>query len=498
VAAVLAALFLRLLSNQVGGGPPGGPSTSLDGSTPVASPEASAICEFFAEGGPESLITTPATIPAMAFPETPSAVSPETAAEAMAEAMAEPIDATNQFAEGVSGVARDDVLALAAAMAEFAAALDEAAMTDPGSADWTAINEELSVAMDQTLFGEHGPEAFYVKYGPPCGQPLPVVDCGPLDQATCDATWPEIADVERCLSCRAVTSYRWRVAIVKHASYGEVPVFARLRIPRNPRTPLPTVAASDELELDEGVVKRDLGRVLLVLEQLRDARLKKTLEPKKAEQVEIPRERKLAALTRLKTKGLIRWIDESLTLCGLVGERTNKVTAYLASVSRLLERPLAIIVQSSSAAGKSALMDAVLSLMPEEHRVKYSAMTGQALYYMGETVDLRHRILAIAEEEGASRATYALKLLQSEGEISIISTGKDPQSGELRSKEYKVKGPVMIFLTTTAVEIDEELLNRCLVLVVPPFISRCADPAAPRTPSRSRRTSGTTGGDTRV
>jgi len=193
VAAVLAALFLRLLSNQVGGGPPGGPSTSLDGSTPVASPEASAICEFFAEGGPESLITTPATIPAMAFPETPSAVSPETAAEAMAEAMAEPIDATNQFAEGVSGVARDDVLALAAAMAEFAAALDEAAMTDPGSADWTAINEELSVAMDQTLFGEHGPEAFYVKYGPPCGQPLPVVDCGPLDQATCDATWPEIA-----------------------------------------------------------------------------------------------------------------------------------------------------------------------------------------------------------------------------------------------------------------------------------------------------------------
>jgi len=180
VAVVLAASFLRLPSNQVGGGPSGGPSTSLDGSTPVASPEASAICEFFAEGGPESLITTPATIP------------PETAAEAMAEAMAEPIDATNQFAERVSGVERDDVLALAAAMAEFAAALDEAAMTDHGSADWTTINEELSVAR-KPLYGEHGPEAFYVKYGPPCGQPLPVVDCGPLDQATCDATWPEIA-----------------------------------------------------------------------------------------------------------------------------------------------------------------------------------------------------------------------------------------------------------------------------------------------------------------
>ena len=32
--------------------------------------------------------------------------------------------------------------------------------------------------------------------------------------------------------------------------------------------------------------------------------------------------------------------------------------------------------------------------------------------------------------------------------------------------EYRVEGPVMIFLTTTAIELDEELLNRCLVLTV--------------------------------
>ena len=51
-------------------------------------------------------------------------------------------------------------------------------------------------------------------------------------------------------------------------------------------------------------------------------------------------------------------------------------------------------------------------------------MTGQSLFYMGET-DLAHKVLAIAEEEGAERAAYALKLLQSEGELSIASTGKD-------------------------------------------------------------------------
>ena len=148
-----------------------------------------------------------------------------------------------------------------------------------------------------------------------------------------------------------------------------------------------------------------------------------------------------------------------------MGERTNKFVGYLAAVSRKLDRPLAVVVQSSSAAGKSRLMDAVLAFVPEEERVKYSAMTGQWLFYMGE-MNFQHKILAIVEEEGASRASYALKLLQSEGELTIASTGKDPQTGNLVTQEYRVEGPVMIFLTTTAIEIDEELLNRCLVLSV--------------------------------
>ena len=131
----------------------------------------------------------------------------------------------------------------------------------------------------------------------------------------------------------------------------------------------------------------------------------------------------------------------------------------------MLDRPLAVVIQSSSAAGKSSLMDAISALMPEEERVSYSAMTGQSLFYMGET-NLQHKILAIVEEEGAERASYALKLLQSEGELTIASTGKDPQTGRLVTQEYKVTGPVMIFLTTTAIEVDEELLNRCLVLTV--------------------------------
>ena len=92
-------------------------------------------------------------------------------------------------------------------------------------------------------------------------------------------------------------------------------------------------------------------------------------------------------------------------------------------------------------------------------------MTGQSLFYMGES-NLQHKILAIVEEEGAQRASYALKLLQSEGELVIASTGKEVSTGRLVTEEYRVQGPVMIFLTTTSVNIDEELLNRCIVLSV--------------------------------
>jgi len=222
--------------------------------------------------------------------------------------------------------------------------------------------------------------------------------------------------------------------------------------------------AAAELSLEERVVKKDLGQVLLRLEALQEEQIQKALEPKE-KTVELDDDEREAALALLRDPNLLDRILTDFERCGVVGEETNKLMGYLAAVSRKLEEPLAVVIQSTSAAGKSALMEAVLAFMPEEERVQYSAMTGQSLFYMGET-DLRHKILAIVEEEGAERASYALKLLQSEGQLTIASTGKDPSTGRLITHEYRVEGPVMIFLTTTAIEIDEELLNRCLVLTV--------------------------------
>lgn len=221
--------------------------------------------------------------------------------------------------------------------------------------------------------------------------------------------------------------------------------------------------AGIELGEAEDVLKHDLGRVLLKLEALQEAQLAVALT--KDERPALGPNERSQAMALLKAPDLVERILADFAVCGVVGEETNILVGYLACVSRLLDRPLAVIIQSSSAAGKSSLMDAVLALMPADAQVRYSAMTGQSLFYMGET-NLKHRILAIAEEEGASSASYALKLLQSDGEVTIASTGKDPTTGQLVTHQYRVEGPVMLFLTTTAIDIDEELLNRCLVLTV--------------------------------
>ena len=222
--------------------------------------------------------------------------------------------------------------------------------------------------------------------------------------------------------------------------------------------------ASLELSESEETLKQDLGKVLCKVEAMQASELAQALS-EKAQKPALSEAEHAEALSLLKAPDLMTRILRDFEALGIVGEEPNKLTGYLAAVSRLLDRPLALLIQSASAAGKSSLMDAVLDLVPEEDVVRYSAMSGQSLFYMGDRA-LQHKILAIAEEEGAKQASYALKLLQSEGRVTMASTGKNPSTGMLETHDYTVEGPVMLFLTTTAIDLDEELLNRCLVLTV--------------------------------
>ena len=162
-----------------------------------------------------------------------------------------------------------------------------------------------------------------------------------------------------------------------------------------------TKAAAAELDVDERVIHADLGRVVLACEAAADDAITAAQTPV-SDAVVLSQAEETAALGLLRDPHLTDRIVADFARVGMVGEATNALVGYLAAVSRKLDAPLAVIVQSTSAAGKSSLMDAVLGFVPEEDRVQFSAMTGQSLFYMGET-DLAHKVLAVVEEEGAQR-----------------------------------------------------------------------------------------------
>jgi hypothetical protein len=162
----------------------------------------------------------------------------------------------------------------------------------------------------------------------------------------------------------------------------------------------------------------------------------------------------------LSDPGYPECVAEHLGTLGYVGERENKLVAYLASISRKLEDPLSILVVSRSAAGKSTLSEAIAALAPPEDVLRFTRLTAQTLYYQ-KPDSLKHKLVVIEEEKGVEDAAYALRVLQSAKSLSLsTAAGK----GDARRRE--VQGPVALFVTTTRTDLDEETAGRFLTLSV--------------------------------
>jgi hypothetical protein len=217
--------------------------------------------------------------------------------------------------------------------------------------------------------------------------------------------------------------------------------------------------ANNDLGLEEETVLGDMGKLIPLVEGWE---AKKAEGPKREA---MSGEEKAEAMALLQDPKLMERILADFAACGLEGEEDNKLVGYLAAVSRKLGEPLAVLIQSRSAAGKSTLQEAILRFVPEEDYVKYTRLTGQALFYADEK-GLMHKLLAIEEEAGARDASYSIRNLQSSKKLTIATTEKDPVSGKMKTVGYEVNGPVALMLTTTAVDMDFETQNRFLTLTI--------------------------------
>lgn len=215
---------------------------------------------------------------------------------------------------------------------------------------------------------------------------------------------------------------------------------------------------ADLLQEPEALIKEDLSKLLEQVEAWQPSKKEET-------RIEVPQKDKELALSILKSTDIFSELLADFDTLGVTGEETNKLVGYLAATSRKLADPLSVLIQSRSAAGKSTLQDAVLSLIPAEDFIKYTRVTDQALFYKEEN-SLVNKILAIEEAEGMGGAAYSIRNIQSAGQITVAATGKDPGTGKMRTEEYTVNGPVCVMITTTATEIDQETASRFIFLTI--------------------------------
>jgi DNA primase catalytic core len=220
--------------------------------------------------------------------------------------------------------------------------------------------------------------------------------------------------------------------------------------------------AAVELSVDEALIRKHLGLVMLKSEEMQDSLAKQAALDKPPEMS--PKDER-EALELLADENIDQTIIKHMTMCGYVGDDINKLIGYFVVVSRKRDQPLGMVIVASSGSGKTGLLNIILAFVPPEDLKKPSLVTERSLFYFGEN-DLVGKVLAIAEEEGAEKASYPVKILQSEQELIIFSTKCDPHTGEPTAFEKRVSGPTAVLFTRTATVGNDELLNRCFIVSV--------------------------------
>ena len=139
------------------------------------------------------------------------------------------------------------------------------------------------------------------------------------------------------------------------------------------------------------VIEADMAKLMTLCEQ---AQTVSGLNAAAPQAVEMSAEHRAEAEALGKSPDLIQMILDDYERCGLVGERANKLLCYLAMTSRKMEKPLAVLILSSSGAGKTMLQDTAMQFCPPEELVKLTSLSGKALFYK-EGNSLKNKVLAL-------------------------------------------------------------------------------------------------------
>ncbi len=201
-----------------------------------------------------------------------------------------------------------------------------------------------------------------------------------------------------------------------------------------------------------------------LITELESHRIKKieALQPKEKIKNEITAGARTTATNELKKPKLLQRTSQLIQQCGIVGEETNSLIAYLIYTKRKQEIPLHVMFLGSSGSGKTYLQERISELIPEEDKLEITQITENALYYFKQE-ELKNKLLLIEDLDGAMTVFYPLRELQTKRRISKTVTLKDSK-GNLKTITLTVEGPVCVSGCTTKEKIYEDNANRCILL----------------------------------
>jgi hypothetical protein len=182
-----------------------------------------------------------------------------------------------------------------------------------------------------------------------------------------------------------------------------------------------------------------------------------------AEVPDIGPERHEAAMKVLRSPDVLEEAAADMERLGHVGERATKKLALICALSAKSGRPIQPSTHAQSSAGKNALWDATLSLLPEEMIVRRSGLTAKALFRT--EADLKGAVLYLQEVAGSEDANYSIRVMQSDGRLEYEATEKAPD-GSMKNVVYRTEGPTVIVQTTTKNHLHPENETRVFPIYI--------------------------------
>jgi hypothetical protein len=171
------------------------------------------------------------------------------------------------------------------------------------------------------------------------------------------------------------------------------------------------------------------------------------------------------ALALLDAPDLFAQLGQVIRSLGFAGDLAQPFLIFLVLVSRLLARPMNLVVGGPSAAGKSFVVALIARLFPPMATYALNGMSERLLAYTD--ANLRHRMLIVGEAAALHHDGIGASLLRAlawEGHIVYETVESTPEG--LKPRRIEKEGPTG-FVTTTTKSVEAELETRVLTIHVP-------------------------------